>query len=444
MARLIINPCTPQARHILLKPGVNRLGRNEGNDFTIDDASVSGSHCELIVSEAGARLRDVGSTNGTFVNGTPVTEADLQTGQLIQLGGVQLVFETDGAPVAVASEAAGHAPKPGPLRISLATVKEAPVAVAAAEPPVGEEPPPATVALPPNAPCKYHPRTPARWVCTSCHKAYCDLCVSARSTATGSQMFCRSCGGVAAPVHVTVEAPKQRSFFRELPRAVIYPFRGTGLMILIVATLLFAALEFMSAGIFGLLIQIMAIGYLFSYVQNIIHSTAAEDDELPQLPGFDDVWSGFFRLMGCVLMSFGPALIVAYFAIAQQQPAAGVALIPAVIFGCLYFPMAFLAVAIKDNVMASNPLVVVPSILRVPLEYIVTVILLAGVFGVRWVGDAISSEMGYQSLRTTSMGEMFLMFGLRALWAFLSVYLLTVTMRILGLLYLTKSHRLGW
>ena len=125
-------------------------------------------------------------------------------------------------------------------------------------------------------------------------------------------------------------------------------------------------------------------------------------------------------------------------------PAAGIALIPTIVFGCLYFPMAFLAVAIKDNVFASNPLVVVPSILRVPLEYIVAAILLAGMFGVRWLGDAISGEMGHRALRTESISEMLLLFGLRMLWAFLSVYLLTVTMRILGLLYLTKRDRLGW
>ena len=158
-------------------------------------------------------------------------------------------------------------------------------------------------------------------------------------------------------------------------------------------------------------------------------------------------WSNFgsfFRLAGTLLVSFGPALVAAYLAIAQEMPAAGIALIPTIVFGCLYFPMAFLAVAIKDNVFASNPLVVVPSILRVPLEYIVAAILLSGMFGVRWLGDAISGEMGHRALRTESISEMLLLFGLRMLWAFLSVYLLTVTMRILGLLYLTKRDRLGW
>jgi hypothetical protein len=37
-----------------------------------------------------------------------------------------------------------------------------------------------------------------------------------------------------------------------------------------------------------------------------------------------------------------------------------------------------------------------------------------------------------------------LSFALSALWALISIYLLTVTMRILGVLYVTKKHKLGW
>ena len=85
-----------------------------------------------------------------------------------------------------------------------------------------------------------------------------------------------------------------------------------------------------------------------------------------------------------------------------------------------------------------------PSILKVPIEYIITVILVAGVFGIRWLGSAVSSGLVGPSLFTTSMSTMFLLFGLRAVWALISVYLLTVTMRILGVLYVTKKHKLGW
>src|SRR5881628_916923 len=97
MARLIVNPGTPQAQEIRLKEGVNNLGRNPGNDFTINDPSVSGSHCQVILSDGAVRLRDLGSTNGTFVNGVQVTEVDLRAGENIRLGVVPLILEEDAA-----------------------------------------------------------------------------------------------------------------------------------------------------------------------------------------------------------------------------------------------------------------------------------------------------------------------------------------------------------
>ena len=449
MARLIVNPGTPQAQEFVLKPGLNTLGRREDNDLTIPDPSISSAHCQLIVADGAVHLRDLGSTNGTFVNGVPVTEVDLRPGQELRFGGVPVTFEGNGGPptpsVPAMAAATGGPSFPTPTgRLRIGTVHPAspPPSVPEQEAASGEEAPPAAPYAPPNAKCKYHPRSLARWICTGCHKTYCDLCVSTRGS--GNQRVCQSCGGIAAPLEVSIEVPEEKSFFRELPGAFVYPFRGMGVLILIIATLFFAALGFLGFGIFGILIQIVAIGYFYSYVQNIIHSTAAGEEKPPDLPGMDDVFSGCFRLIGTILMAFGPALVLAYFAIAQEQPMAGIALIPAIIFGCIYLPMAFLAVAMKDNVMASNPLVVVPSILRVPLEYLVAAILVVGMFGVRFLGDRISSEMGVQAFQTRSMSEMLMLFGLRALWAFLSVYLLTVTMRILGLLYLIKRDRLGW
>ena len=95
MARLIVSPGTAQAREVILKVGVNSIGRAPANDVTIDDGSVSGSHCQLIVSDGTVRLRDVGSTNGTLVNDRPVLETDLAPGQRIQVGRVQLMFAAD-------------------------------------------------------------------------------------------------------------------------------------------------------------------------------------------------------------------------------------------------------------------------------------------------------------------------------------------------------------
>src|SRR2546425_3819834 len=98
MARLIVSPGTAQAREVVLKVGVNSIGRAPANDVTIEDGSVSGSHCQLIVADGNVRIRDVGSTNGTLVNDRPVDETDLAPGHRIQLGRVQLMFAVDDFP----------------------------------------------------------------------------------------------------------------------------------------------------------------------------------------------------------------------------------------------------------------------------------------------------------------------------------------------------------
>src|SRR6185369_596092 len=137
MARLIVNPGTPNLWEIRLKDGVNALGRVETNDATINDASVSGHHCEVIVSGESVRLKDLGSTNGTFVNRVPITESVLESGQRIQLGSVELLFEADGAP-GVAS-AVSEPPLPPPMPPSPGRIRIAGVVRAPAPAPVETE-----------------------------------------------------------------------------------------------------------------------------------------------------------------------------------------------------------------------------------------------------------------------------------------------------------------
>src|SRR4029077_1381663 len=51
-----------------LAPGLNKLGRNPTNDFRVSDPSVSSFHAELMVEDELIRVRDLGSTNGTFID----------------------------------------------------------------------------------------------------------------------------------------------------------------------------------------------------------------------------------------------------------------------------------------------------------------------------------------------------------------------------------------
>ena len=78
--------------------GTMTVGRVGGNDITLDDDSVSRRHAEVEVSGDEVTLRDLGSANGTTVNGGPVTEdMPLSSGDIVQFGIVELMFETGAA-----------------------------------------------------------------------------------------------------------------------------------------------------------------------------------------------------------------------------------------------------------------------------------------------------------------------------------------------------------
>jgi predicted component of type VI protein secretion system len=97
-------------REIQLRPGINRFGRSGDNDFHIPEDSVSGHHCEIELAEGVATVRDLGSTNGTFLNGRPIRQARVWPGQVLCLGTVQMACHDDAAPAVVAPAAAPSLP----------------------------------------------------------------------------------------------------------------------------------------------------------------------------------------------------------------------------------------------------------------------------------------------------------------------------------------------
>jgi len=257
--------------------------------------------------------------------------------------------------------------------------------------------------------------------------------------------YCRTCGQACTPLRVQAARPvAAKGFYARLPGAFIYPFRGIGLMILVCATIAFLALDFVSAGIFTLFLTMAVYGFVFLFMQNIIHTTTSDENEPLSFPEASGVFGAFFELAGTIVVSYGLAIGLFVAKVFFEVDIPGVAIVIAAVLGCLYFPMAFLSVAMKDSVMAANPMIVVPTILRMPLEYLVTSILLMCVFGVRFAGNVLSGMAGSVSLSTRDMSTLFMALGGQAVWAFISVYLLTVSMRILGLLYLAKKDRFGW
>jgi hypothetical protein len=247
------------------------------------------------------------------------------------------------------------------------------------------------------------------------------------------------------PHQVRLAPPRPRrapkNFYRSIPGAFVYPFKRNGLLLLVSGTVVFGVFDFfisyrvggklMVGAIIGGLFAAMAAGYLFLYLQTIITSTALGDDEMPAWPDYEGWWDSaaepYLRLLVIGLACITPANLCFWFA----GDAGRLLFVPMLLVGCCYAPMALLAVAMDDSLLALNPMLVVPSILRVPLEYLVScvmlVVLLAGLGGLIQLADNLQQP-----------------FISQILGMFLSLYIAVVVMRLLGLLYYTRKERLGW
>ena len=99
-----------------LKGDRTTIGRLEDNAFQLAEASVSGHHCEIAVEGTEVRIKDLNSTNGTFINNQPVKEGVLLPGQVLRLGQVELRLE-NGTPAAAAKKQQSHTMPIGGVKV---------------------------------------------------------------------------------------------------------------------------------------------------------------------------------------------------------------------------------------------------------------------------------------------------------------------------------------
>ncbi len=95
MFKLVIVHKGKIQKNIPLRHEAMIIGRKAESDIRLEEQQVSGRHAELLVKNSGVILRDLGSTNGTTINGSPVTEQKLQTGDQISIGTFKLIFVTE-------------------------------------------------------------------------------------------------------------------------------------------------------------------------------------------------------------------------------------------------------------------------------------------------------------------------------------------------------------
>src|ERR1022692_5170385 len=114
MAKLVVLSVGMTGRTQELKVDKTTIGRVEDNTFQIADPSVSSHHCEVLLRGGEVLIRDLNSTNGTYINGAQITEGVLKPGQTLRLGQIELKLEAEGSASTTAVPAAPAAPAARP------------------------------------------------------------------------------------------------------------------------------------------------------------------------------------------------------------------------------------------------------------------------------------------------------------------------------------------
>jgi len=88
--KLVVLSGDQRGQEGLMAGEVYRIGKSAKNDLVLDDETVSRAHCEILREARGFLLRDLGSTNGTLLDGAEIREAYLKPGAVITVGEVEL------------------------------------------------------------------------------------------------------------------------------------------------------------------------------------------------------------------------------------------------------------------------------------------------------------------------------------------------------------------
>jgi hypothetical protein len=393
MAKLVVKVPGEPVAELDLPPGIHQLGRSPGANFQINHPSVSGSHCQIAVEADGATIKDLGSTNGIWMDGQRIQEKPLLPGQSLRLGEVDVVFDPQAAP-------------PAGLRLT-----SMPAGAVGAEPPV---PPPLQPRLaavrPVTPPTKtFYQSIPGAFAYPLKGMGFIPLAV-------GSVLFLAF---NLLPI-----------LLRLAEYLAVSGGHGQGIR-------LFFRTVF-AGGFFGIgiIFNALCTGYVFLFMQTIISTSANGEDRMPLYPPFESWWydavEPYFRLLVLLACCLAPAVLCSSY----LGPDAQVFTLVLGFLGFCYFPMALLAVSVCDSMRAMHPRIVIPSICRVPVEYgvyclLFIVLMVVTVWSPRWIRE---------------IPVLLLRFPIYQLLAvqFFFLYISAVEMRLLGLLYHTGRQRLAW
>ena len=100
-AKLIMFKEDGERREFVLREGVSTIGRKEDCDLRIPLADISRHHSEVTASDGKVKIRDLDSSNGTFVNLARIEEQELEPGDRVSIGPVVFTLQVDGEPATI-------------------------------------------------------------------------------------------------------------------------------------------------------------------------------------------------------------------------------------------------------------------------------------------------------------------------------------------------------
>ena len=407
MACLILLHESGVAGEFQLKPGLNSIGRDPDNDLSVDHDSVSDHHCELELTASGVVVRDLGSANGTWIDAARIQAGRLDAGQTLLVGEVPFALQV-------------------PLRVDART--------------------PGTSVGPmvPSAPAGPVSEAPESVHCPSCGLWWATNATRQQRVGLAVVHFCPQCGRqCAGPSVAPSSGPDDQAtmtFARGLTEAFAYPLRSSGVWMVLSGALALLLAQYAArlagyAFLLGLIALVIltvgVVGYFFAFIKQVIVTSASGASTLPGWPEIlspVDFVEPFLHFLALVGVSFGP-----WFLWRMWGPEVGGDWIPWVLlgWGVFYCPMALVGLALADSVAGLNPVVIVPSILRLFRHYCAAVMLAGVLLLVQLMSRWLAETLWIPFVSSLAV-------------KFLSLYLLVVTARILGVTYYLHREALGW
>jgi hypothetical protein len=185
MASLVILSGDHTGMELELRPGRNVVGRDDRADFAVDEEAISSQHCEVMVTPHAVKVRDLRSTNGTFLRGNrlPLGPVEAMDGDVLILGDIAMRLVVPTADVRIPE----WRRKADEEELVSPTLPDG------------------------RAACQNHHQVSARHRCVQCGRTWCRDCVKELHLAGGpARLFCPACSGRCQSERAASSAPKQR------------------------------------------------------------------------------------------------------------------------------------------------------------------------------------------------------------------------------------------